>query len=53
MREQDRLPQQRSLAKDVAAGRNSDGLPSSAPGSATSCSTPHQFSVSFLACDCA
>lgn len=49
MREQEREPQQRSLANLTAASRNLPGSPP-VPGSATSCSTPHQFSVSVRAC---
>jgi hypothetical protein len=48
MSEQEREPQQRSLAKATAASRNLPGSPP-VPGSATSCSTPHQFSVSVRA----
>ena len=49
MRQQESVPQHRSLAKRTAAPRNASGSPP-VPGSATSCSTPHQFSVSVLAC---
>ena len=49
MSEQERVPQQRLLAKSTAASRNLSGSPP-VPGRATSCSTPHQFSVSVRAC---
>ena len=47
--EQDSEPQQRSLAKFTAASMKRAGS-APVPGSATSCSTPHQFSVCVLAC---
>jgi len=43
------VPQQRSLAKRTAASRKRAGS-APVPGSATSCSTPHQFSVPVWAC---
>lgn len=44
MSAQDRVPQQSSFAKRTAASRNASGSPY-VPGRATSCRTPHQFSV--------
>jgi len=47
--EQESEPQQRSLANSTASFIKRAGS-ARVPGSATSCSTPHQFSVSVLAC---
>lgn len=47
--EQESEPQQRSLANSTASFKKRAGS-ARVPGSATSCSTPHQFSVSVLAC---
>ena len=47
--EQESEPQQRWLANSTASFKKRAGS-ARVPGSATSCSTPHQFSVSVLAC---
>lgn len=49
MSEHDRVPQHSSLANLTAASRKASGSPC-VPGRATSCNTPHQFSVFVCAC---
>ena len=49
--EVDREPQQRSFTYSVAAAMKVPAPPP-VPGRATSCSTPHQFSICVSACAC-